>query len=74
LKTNSEHPILLKGIEWEIQNKEAEMNGLFEDTASESEDKCNALLRQVEDLQTQKLQLEKQLAELQGSNSKASSM
>jgi hypothetical protein len=50
------------------------MNGLFDDTNSESEDKCHALLRQVEDLQTQKMQLEKQLAELQGSNSKASSM
>lgn len=50
------------------------MNGLFEVTNLESEDRCQALLQQVEDLQTQKSLLEKQLAEYQCSNSKASSM
>jgi len=66
--------VFFQDLETEIETKEAEMNGLADISLVEYEEKCQNLLQQVEDLQHQKVLLEKQLSELQCSQSKASAM
>ncbi|XP_065345553.1 chromosome-associated kinesin KIF4 isoform X1 [Cloeon dipterum] len=64
----------LQGIESELETKEAQMKELSNMSLIEYEEKCISLQQKVEELQMQKVSLEKQLVELQGSNSKASAM
>lgn len=62
----------MQALEKELQDKEAQMTELGDDSLAEVEEKCTQLQSQVSELQRQKNELETIVQELQRQNTKAS--